>query len=414
MSTGAGDGYIPARKGELAAKLTAEAGADAAGLADFFRLLGAVLHFEAHDDLESLKALYDPLDPDAPEQRRDTNAAAFEKFERAFCEALTRANFEEIEADTVQSRDATKVITGLSIKPSAAGIRSVRFFGRGAERQTIPVKSWFGLRTQNIEADVMDDIIVVVGFKGGDEIGGRDKSAFSRMRRGVRPGAAIVKHFRNVAAPELVTLHPGARPSMRPRDQVVLGVPALAGAVPLLWNLWLAAPVIFAVLAAYIGFGRAVQDDELRHALTASSGLLAVGAFLMRQRMKFETQNLRYQKQLAETVYFRNLANNAGVLDLLIGAGEEQDCKEAFLAYGLLLHTGHSMGRGELDMEAERFLKDRLQVDVNFEIGDALEKLERMGLVTRDGDNYAAVPVRDALAKLDAAWDGYFNFSARR
>ena len=143
-------------------------------------------------------------------------------------------------------------------------------------------------------------------------------------------------------------------------------------------------------------------------------GLLALGAFVMRQRMKFETQNLRYQKQLAETVYFRNLANNAGVLDLLIGAGEEQDTKEAFLAYWVLLRAGHAMGRGELDMEAEQFLKERLQLEVNFEIHDAIDKLERLGLVVREGENYRALPVRDALTKLDAAWDGYFNFSAQR
>ena len=47
-------------------------------------------------------------------------------------------------------------------------------------------------------------------------------------------------------------------------------------------------------------------------------------------------------------------------------------------------------------------------------LGDALAKLERLGLVTRDGETYAAVPVGDGLAKLDAAWDNVFNFSARR
>mgnify|MGYP006206088103 CR=1 FL=1 len=40
-------------------------------LADLFKLLGALLHHEAHERLEALKALYDPLDPDAPPSRRE-------------------------------------------------------------------------------------------------------------------------------------------------------------------------------------------------------------------------------------------------------------------------------------------------------------------------------------------------------
>ena len=134
----------------------------------------------------------------------------------------------------------------------------------------------------------------------------------------------------------------------------------------------------------------------------------------MRQRLKYEAQTLRYQKQLADTVYFRNLANNAGVLDLLIGAGEEQDAKEAMLAYGTLLRTAAPMARGELDMACEAFLRERLALEIDFEIGDALSKLEALGLVTRDGERYAAVAVDDALARLDAAWDALFSFSERR
>src|SRR5690606_28117096 len=139
-----------------------------------------------------------------------------------------------------------------------------------------------------------------------DEIGRDDGRAFAKMRRGVRPGAALVKHFRSVATPELVTLHPGAKPSMRPRDQVFLAAPAIATGVPVLLNIWPAITVLFAVLAAYFGAQGVIEENELKRALAAVSGLVAVGAFVMRQRLKYEAQTLRYQKQLADTVYFRN------------------------------------------------------------------------------------------------------------
>ena len=410
------DGYIAVRKAELAEALAAAAPpGDAQAMGDVMKLLGALLHHEAHAELEGLKALYDPLDPDAPASRRDVSVRAFEAFERDLGDALTRANFVEIDPDTVQSREATKRITGLAIKPSAGGIRRVRFYARGAKNETMEFKRWFGLKREKIEVQTMKDVIVLVGFKAEDEAAARaDRQAFKRMRRGVRQGAALVKHFRSVAGPELVTLHPGATPSMRPRDQAMLAGPAVVAGVPVLLNLWPALTVIFAVLAAYFGAQGVIEESELKRALAAVSGLVAVGAFIMRQRLKYEAQTLRYQKQLADTVYFRNIANNSGVLDLLIGAGEEQDAKEAFLAYSMLHREARPMAKGELDMICETFLRERLSLEIDFEIHDALGKLERLGLVTREGETYSAVAPNDALTRLDAAWDGVFSFSARR
>lgn len=384
-------------------------------MGDVLRLLGALLHHEAHAELEGLKALYDPLDPDAPPSRRDVSVGAFEAFERELIEALTRANFIEIDPDTVQTRDATKRLTGLSIKPSAAGIRRVRFFARGAHNETIELRRWWGLKHERIDVQTMNDVVVLVGFKAEDEAAAAaDRRALRRTRRGVRQGAALVKHFRSVAGPELVTLHPGAKPSMRPRDQAMLAGPAVVAGVPVLLNLWPALTVIFAVLAAYFGAQGVIEESDLKRALAAVSGLVAVGAFIMRQRLKYEAQTLRYQKQLADTVYFRNIANNTGVLDLLIGAGEEQDAKEALLAYCVLRREARPLAKAELDNFCEALLRERFGLEIDFEIHDALAKLERLGLVNRDGENFMAVAPADALAKLDAAWDGLFNFSARR
>src|SRR5262249_45713407 len=153
-----------------------------------------------------------------------------------------------------------------------------RFFSRGARPETLTVRELMGVRKRSVEAEVLSDVIVLVGLKSTEEMRTRAERAVFRQRRGVRPGAALVKHFRNVAVPELVTLHPGARPSMRPRDQVFLAGPALVGGVPILVNLLPALQVIGVVLAAYFGLGHTVSNDELRHALTAASGLVAVGA----------------------------------------------------------------------------------------------------------------------------------------
>jgi hypothetical protein len=409
------DGYIPARRAELIAALASERGLAAAGEAarfeEFARLVAAMLHFEAHDALEHLKTLYAPLDPDAPAGRRSQGEAPLEAFEAAFVAALTRANFEEIE--TGDERHArTKLTADLNLIASNEGIKRIRYFARGAHREPVTIRNLFGLLRTSVDAEIVEDVIVYVAFKDENEIARRERKAFDKVRRGMRPGAVIVKHFRHVARAELITLHPGARPTMKRSDQVILAVPAVAGGVPVILQLGTAIPVLFAVIAAYFGAQGVIDDSRLKQAVAALSGLIAVGAFVMRQRLKFERQTLYYQKQLADTVYFRNLANNAGVLDALIGAGEEQDAKEALLAYWALLRAGAPLSKPEIDKAAEDFLRRRFSLELDFEIGDALAKLERLGIVTREGETLRALPLAAAFDKLDATWDEYFKRSA--
>src|SRR6185312_13850212 len=161
------DGYIAVRRAELAQGIVAADGlpqGEAGAFGDVLKLLDALLQYEAHERLEALKTLYDPLDPDAPPTRRDVTPAALDAFEQAFVEALLRANFVEVDHDTVQTRDATKLLTGLSIKPSLAGIRRIRFFARGVRPEKVALRTWGGLGAREIEAEIMADVVVFVGF----------------------------------------------------------------------------------------------------------------------------------------------------------------------------------------------------------------------------------------------------------
>ncbi|MET0181549.1 MAG: DUF3754 domain-containing protein, partial [Caulobacterales bacterium] len=360
------DAFIPARKAEIAAAIQAHgdlAPEIASRFPDLSRLIAAVMHYEAYDALENLKSSYAPLDPDAPAAKRETDASAFETFETQFLDALKHGNFVEIDAESAISAKANKDLTGLSIKCSSAGIRRIRFFARGARTQMIERKHWWGLRKEQIEAETFSEVIVVVAFKSLSEIDRADRRAFAKTRHGVRPAAALIKHFRNVARAELLSLHPGAKPTMRTSDQVMLAAPALIGGVPIAMQIVPAITVIFTVLALFFGARGAIENSELQRALAALSGLIAVGTFVMRQWMKYERQNLKYQKKLADTVYFRNMANNSGVLDALIGAGEDQNVKEVILAYWALLQAGKPITKAALDLDVETFLTTKLSLN---------------------------------------------------
>ena len=70
----------------------------------------------------------------------------------------------------------------------------------------------------------------------------------------------------------------------------------------------------------------------------------------MRQRLKYERLSLKYQKQVSDHVYFRNISNNSGIFDYIVGAAEEQECKEAFLAYYFLLVASNPPDQETLDL----------------------------------------------------------------
>lgn len=397
------DSFIPCSKAELAEALARKGGVDAQ-FADVARVLAAVLHYETMDELERLKALYRPLDPtDVSTATPDADA-----FLAELENILTMANFREFPAADMVAAAEAGTLQDLKVRTTDAGVSRIRFFARGARPAQLDIRRFWGLHRKKLDSQILDDVLIVIEL--AREAEKSTAKALARIRRGVRPGAILLKHFGDVPRTDLVTLHPGANPAMKRRDQLILGVPAVAGGIPLLTQLGPALVVIFTVLAAVFGFeGAHLTDDALKRALAALSGLVALGAFLMRQRLKFDRQKLFYQKQLADTVYFHTIANNAGVIDGLVSAAEDQDCKEAMLAYHTLL-AGGPMTKDTLDKAIEAFLREAFGMDVDFEIGDAMAKLERLKLVTLSGDAYAAVSTNDALARLDEAWDGYFNY----
>ena len=69
------------------------------------------------------------------------------------------------------------------------------------------------------------------------------------------------------------------------------------------------------------------------------------------------------------------------------------------------------MQKGQLDNLIENWFETRWNCRINFEIDEALAKLERLELVTRDGEALRCRPLAEAKRQLDHIWDNYFTYN---
>ena len=146
---------------------------------------------------------------------------------------------------------------------------------------------------------------------------------------------------------------------------------------------------------------------------------MAFGGYLVRQFSKFKNRKIQFMKALSENLYFRNLDNDAGVFHHLLDAAEEEETKEALLAYHFLRTAGTPLTPAELDGRIEDWFARRWDATLNFEVDDGVDKLRRLRLVRDDeGDDgqgrLVAVSPDEAKRRLDETWDDLFAYHTVR
>ena len=109
----------------------------------------------------------------------------------------------------------------------------------------------------------------------------------------------------------------------------------------------------------------------------------------------------------------QNLDNNSGVMTQILDEAEEQECRETILAFFYLWKYAPSEGwtSEQIDDYVEMDLERLANLKVDFEIEDAINKLEKLRIVEKTGDRYRARPLAKALEQLDWTWDNYFKYN---
>ena len=415
-SADAGERFIPLRRQDVVelcrARLAADGG-DAEHFTHAARLLEALFHHEFHADLESLKDLYAPFNPDLdarllttpdPGEAGARRADLTEALERV----LERANYERITDEDLRAALEEESLFRIRLHVDFDDFEQVLFYRRGEtpRRETLPLL--FGLRKREIEFASYDRVVIFVAFRDDAwfEAKGRKDLPF-------QPGATLLKMFRNVPRADLEMLFPNTEVRMKTVDKLMIGVPAAASGVALLvTKLGPTLLLVGSLLAFWLGIhDREVTLDQAA-LLALAAGLGTLGGFLFKQFSNFKNRKIKFMKTLADSLYFRNLDNNAGVFHRLVDAAEEEECKEAVLAWTFLLTHEAALTAEALDAAIEAFLAEQIDGPVDFEIDDALAKLERFGIVTRrDDGTLVALEPRAAARRLDEIWDDLYRFA---
>ena len=374
------------------------------------RLLESLLHFEFHHQMEMLKECYAPFNPDADTQSVYTYSAEEKAtYQKKLVEALTSvldaANFQKITDTDLEEALREESLFNIRLRVDFNDFEEVIFYRRGETVKQETLKKYWGLKKQRFSFTNFERVAVYIKFK--------EAAYFDTQKRKnlyFKPGSTIIKLFQSVPKADLEMLFPNSEVRMKTIDKLIIGIPAaVSGIAVVASKLGASILLIASVIAFWLGFKDEEVQIEQKHLIALAVGLGAVGGFLFRQINKFKNRKIKYMKAFSESLYFKNLDNNAGVFHHLIDAAEEEEFKEAVLAYFFLLTAEQQLTKAGLDKAIENWFETAHGCRINFEIEDALNKLERWDLVKRINGNLRSRPIQDASNQLDKIWDNFFK-----
>lgn len=390
--------FIPLRKSELVELLLNEKALseeDRESFRQFCKLATATFHFEYNHRLEELKNAYAPFDPDIDTQCQfpclaDEKQQRLNGLYRDFAWLLERANFRHLGRDEIEASLAAASAWGINMSVDFSAFEHLAMFVRGdalQERKRRRLGNFY--RQESIQVPVHQRLAMILKLRPNKQLG--QLADTNRV---------YLKIFKDIPKIDVKMLLPTARVRMTTFDRGKIGLPLISGLGMALYNI----------------------GDDILGALIKGGGSpslmlwgMASGAagYGYKSYYGYQQTKQRYHLTLTQSLYYQNLDSNAGVLFRLLDEAEEQECREAFLGYFFLWRFAPTAGWSaeQLDQHVEAYLEQQANLKVDFEVCDALEKLERMRIVEKTGNVYRARPITKALEMLDWSWDNAFKYS---
>lgn len=432
------EAYIPYRRTDLI-ELCLEDGqlavADVQKFRDFCFLLSAYYHFQFHAFLERLKDNFAPFDPDAdtkslikltPEERASMEAKLVADFKKI----LERANYVPVSQASLQRAFEEKSLISLHTSVDFNEFDSMVCYCRGDIYKITWVRKFF--KKVEKKVDVFERVVLLLKFK--------DEAYFAAKKAKIdslkfTPGKMYVYLYKNIPKFDIEFLFPNVKTSMTWKDRLLFGIPAIGAAIPLLLKvlpqlLLVIGVILFVTVGAEHLKELRPREEDVRNIMPVMVAMLSLavtlGGFAFKQYTSYKSKQIEFQKNVAETLFFRNIASNAGVFGSLIDAAEEEECKEIILVYYHLLTSKVPLTPEQLDNRIEAWMDEKFGTKIDFDINGPLSNLEAIrGFIVEDRFSSASIPevplltkdtqgnchvlsLDDALTVIDYVWDNAF------
>ena len=295
----------------------------------------------------------------------------------AMRETLERANYKPITDEHLAAAMDAEALFNVQGHVDMQQFRALRLWARGRRPRTETLSSWFGLRKRTLTFDVFDRVFVFAKLDPAATEGKRERKS---MRR---PQELNLKLFRGIPLPDLEMLLPNSRITMRRLDKAAILVPMGVSIVMAASKVLLSLTAIWGAVQFAIGLSKdppAVSGGWL--IVVAGCGTLlgiAMGAYT-----KYQKRRLEYTSAYTETLYYQTLDSEAGAFLRVLDEAFEEEAKEAMLGYVFLARFGPA-DEPTLDERIEQWVAERIGRTFDFEVDDALAKLERLGAAASRG-----------------------------
>ena len=366
----------------------------------FCLLLKSIYHFEFHTKLERMKSSYRIFSPDvnlAPNELENSNTSKIEAdLTNMLRQTLIDGNFEKVSKENLNAAMEKEGIFPVSCQIDFDCFDYYEIYYQGSSTAKEEIKTWNPFKKKEVEFNLYDRIVFFFKVKN-EEFFHSDKK---NTKPGI-PGKIYIKFFRNIPESDLEMIFPNPKPEMKFIHKMQIFLPLLAGFGVLIQK---------TIIEPNFNSGSNPLQEGLSIGLVVF--LIVLGGYVLRTFLGYKNVVQSFLGEIAKSLYFKDKGNNQGVFNMLIDSAEEEECKEAMIAYYFLLSSNNKMSEETLDNAIEEWMEIKHKTKIDFEVDDAIKKLEKMDLMSRDTNGILTVlNLNEALSHMDYIWDNYFEYN---
>ena len=301
-----------------------------------------------------------------------------------------------------------------------------KYFIKGSSLKEVSVKRFF--RTKKITFENYDRVAVLLHMKDQEYF---DEKKGKKEKLNFIPGKVYLYLYKNIPHYDLELLFPNVKISMSLKDKLLLGVPAIGAAIPMVIKVLPSLGLLIGAIALIVfGWdlgGKFDVDASNAKAIyplmvAVLSTSLALGGFAVRQYVKYKSKRLEFLKKVTDVLFFKSLDICQGTLNAIVDSAEEEQSKGVILTYALMLGDRRPYSQDQVQTMVNAWVEREFSVKADINVKSTLQQLQDLRAPLFDGKEKSlieklsdgrlqACEIESAKYILDYIWDHAFQYA---